>query len=157
MKLNKQLAKLLRIPTTGMKSFDILNHQSVIVTTGLYDEIKSTRFFRDAGQLHCDQDEPTESAFFIQREDGRIYVVSAGVAPSIELIREYLDPDIKADVILCAVAAENLSRYGKRFLNEEYGPLEFLAQHHPSHGVRVRVIADLSEMADAQANSSRTH
>lgn len=157
MKLDKKQAKQLRIPTAGMESFDILNHQKRIVETRLYDEIKSTRFFRDAGQLQHNHSGQTLPAFFIQREDGRLHVVSAGAAPSVELIREHLDPEVKADVILCEVEAENLSRYGKRFLNLEYGALEFLAQHHPSHDVRVQVTADLSEMANAQANSSRTH
>lgn len=157
MKIDKQLAKQLRIPTSGMETFNILRHMPAILKTGLYDEIKSTRFFRDAGQLHHNHSGQTLPAFFIQREDGRLHVVSAGANPSVELIRRYLDPEVKADVILCEVAEENLSRYGKRFLNVNYGALEFLAQHHPSHGVRVKVIADLSEMVDAQANSCRTH
>ena len=157
MKLDKQLAKLLRIPTAGMETFNILRHMPAILKTGLYDEIKSTRFFRDAGQLHNNHTGQTLPTFFIQREDGRLHVVSAGAAPSVELIREYLDPEVKADVILCEVEAENLSRYGKRFLNVDYGALEFLAQHHPSHGVWVQVTADLSEMANAQEDSCRTH
>lgn len=157
MKLNKKLVKLLRIPTRGMKPFDILNHQPVIIKTGRYDEIKSTRFFRDTGQLHHYHSGSTLPAFFIQREDGRLHVVSAGAAPSVELISEYLDPDVKADVILCEVLAENISRYEKRFLNAEYGPLEFLARHHPSQSVRVKVIADLLEIANAQAITRRTH
>ena len=157
MKLDKELAGQLYVPTTGMEPFNIINHQSVIVTTGLYDEIKSTQFFRDVGQLHCDHSGHTLPAFFIQREDGLLHVVSAGGAPSVELVREYLDPDLKAEVILCEVDADNLSRAGKGFLNAEYGVYEFLAKHHPSCEVRSGVLKGLLEKAQCEHVSQPVH
>ena len=160
MKLDKELAEQLRIPTAGMETFNILRHMPVILKTGLYDEIKSTRFFRDAVQLHHNHSEQTLSAFFIQREDGRLHVVSAGANPSVELIREYLDPEVKADVILCDVPAEcvrsaDFDYLNCSYFNVKYGPLEFLAKHHPSHDVRVQVIAVLLEMPNAHTNTSQ--
>jgi hypothetical protein len=57
-----------------------------------------------------------------------------------ELIRHYLDPDIDAEVILCKVPVEYVNQYERGYLNSEYGPIEFLAQHHPSAHIRLELI-----------------
>jgi hypothetical protein len=157
MKLDNKLASQLRIPTTGMEEFNLINKQNVLITTGLYDEIKSTRFFRENGKLHHNHNQPTSYALFIQREDGLVLVCpcSSGIA-HFENIKGYLSADIKADVILCSVPADSVSRHEKGYLNSEYGALEFLAQHHPSGAARVVAIAELSEREYAQANTSQS-
>lgn len=157
MKLDKNFAKQVRIPTEGMESFDILKHQPVALTTGLYDEIKSTKFYRESGQLHHYDDEPKGFAFYIQREDGEVYLGACRGIIFFDSIKKYLSPDIRAEVILCEVAAHEVIYYGKRYLNEKYGVLEFLARHHPSHDVRVKVLTELMEIAHAEENSSIAH
>lgn len=151
MQLDKELAKELRIPTTGMESFNIIRYQDKMLPTGQYDELKSARAYRENGMLHHDHNESVDYVYFIQREDGQIFV---GAAPNgivhFGVIKEHLDPDIKADVIRCAVPARYARRFGCGYLNPKYGPLEFLAQHHPSQKVRIKVTAMLYESAEEQ-------
>lgn len=157
MKLDKEMARRLRISTEGMESFDILKHQPVVLKTGLYDEIKSTKFYRESGQLHHNHNEPRGFAFYIQREDGEIFIGACSGIIYYECIKEFLDSEIKAEVILCEVPAHQVSYYGKRYLDIKYGAFEFLAQHHPSHEMRVKMTVELMEIAHAEENSSRAH
>ncbi len=157
MKLDKNFAAQVYIPIEGMEPFDILKHQPVVVTTGLYDKIKSTQCYRDNGHLHQDSNEPAGYAFFIQREDGEIFLGSCSGVVYYECIKEFLESDIQAEVILCEVPAHQVSYYGKRYLHAKYGAFEFLAKHHPSHEVRVKMTAELMELAHAEENSSHAH
>lgn len=160
MKLNKQIAKQLRIATGNMKSFDVLTSREVWMPTKLYDEITLTKFFLDAGQLHHDHTGPTLPVYFVQRQDGEVHVVSAGLEPSnaFPILKKYLDPEVKAVVIRCDVPAEYLGTHERGYLNSEYGALEFLVQHHPSGDARVKAIALLMEMAkNEKENSSKPH
>lgn len=151
MQLDKELTKEVRIPTTGMEPFNIIRYQDRMLPTGLYDELKSTKAYRENGMLHHEHNGPTEYAYFIQREDGYVFV---GAAPTgivhFEIIKEHLDPELKSEVILCAVPAQSVRRFGNGYLAPEYGPLEFLAQHHPSQAVRVKVTAMLFDAAEVE-------
>lgn len=157
MKLDKAFARQVHIPIDDMESFDIFKHQQAVQSTGLYDKIKSTQCYRDKGQLHQDGNEPTDYAFYIQREDGEIFLGGCSGVVYYESIKEYLDPDIQAEVILCEVPAHQVSYFGKRYLNAKYGAFEFLAKHHPSHEVRVRMSAMLWEIAHEEESSSLAH
>ena len=157
MKLDKNFAAQVYISTEGMEPFDILKHQQAVQSTGLYDKLKSTQCYRDKGQLHQGSNEPTGYAFFIQREDGEVFLGSCRGVVYYESIKEYLDPEIQAELILCEVPAHQVSYYGKRYLDVKYGTFEFLAQHHPSHEVRVRMSAMLWEIAHAEENPSLAH
>lgn len=157
MKLDKDFACELRISTEGMEEFHILKHQPVVLKTGLYDEIKSTKFYRDSGLLHHNHNEPTDYAFYIQREDGEIFIGACSGIIYYECIKEFLDSEIKAEVILCEVPAHQVSYFGKRYLNAKYGAFEFLAQHHPLHEVRLKMTAELMEIAHAEENPSLAH
>lgn len=160
MGVDNELAKRLWIPTVGMESFDVVTSREIFLPTRLYDEITLTKFYTDSGQLHHNHNGATQSVYYVQREDGKLNVVSAGLEPSnaFPILRKYLDPKIKAEVIKCNVPAESVQKYEQGYLNSEYGALEFLAQHHPSGDARVQAIALLMEMAEHEKeNTSRTH
>jgi len=146
--INENISQL-RISTDGMKVFDILNHQQVALNTGLFDEIKLTKFYRDEGQLFHHNNELTSYAFYIQREDGEFFVGACEGIIHFECIKHYLNPTIKAEVILCKVPRRYVRYYEKSYLNSEYGVLEFIANHHPVHNVRVEIIKLLQERVDA--------
>lgn len=137
MKLDKNFARKVHISTKGMEPFDILNHQQAVLSTGLYDEIKSTKFYRENGQLHHNHNEPTGYAFYIQRENGEIFLGACNGIIYFECIKEYLEPDIEAEVILCQVPASEVRSFERGYLNSVYGALLFLGNHHPSHQARV--------------------
>lgn len=152
MQLDKELAKELRIPTSGMERLNVIRYQHTVMPTGLFDELLSTRAYRENGMLHHDHSKPVDYVYFVQREDGQVFV---GHAPDgiihFEIVKECLDSHVKAQVIRCAVPVECVRRFGCGYLNPEYGPLEFLAQHHASHAVRVKVTAMLCEAVDREA------
>lgn len=156
MKLDNKLASQLRIPTTGMEEFNLINKQDTLIKTGLFNVIKSTRFFRENGKLHHNHNQPTDNALFIQREDGQVFVsVCSSGTVHFECVKDFLDAGIKAEAILCSVPANSVSRHENSYLNSENGALEFIAQHHPDHIARVVAIAELSEREYAQANTSK--
>lgn len=111
MKFSNECVNRLRISTVGMKEFNILNQQKVALTTGLFDEIKLTKFYRDEGQLPCSRDEPLAYAIYIQREDGECFVTFCYGTVYFDCVKNYLSPMIKAEVILCKVP----SRYVRHF------------------------------------------
>jgi len=91
-----------------------------------------------------------------------VQVVQTGVMRPLALSTsrlsiKYLDPKVKAELVLCIVPAGKVSRYEQGYLNSEYGVLEFIAQHHPSHDVRVKVIAELMETNNAKITTSLAH
>ncbi len=148
MKTDKDLARRLRIPTKYMRPYDLIRGQDRLLSTGLFDELISTRAYRENGVLHCDHRGPLTYAHFIQRNDGQFFVsVLLNKDVQFELIRQYLDPDIDAEVILCKVPVEHVNQYEKGYLNSEYGPIEFLAQHHPSAHIRIELIEMLHRYA----------
>jgi hypothetical protein len=151
MKVDTHTAKRLRVPTTGMEKFHAIRHQVAVVRTGLYDELKSARFYRGDRKLqHHNQSTNTayKYMYFVQREDGQFFTGSTGDKGTVafEAIKRYLDPNVKADVIVCQVPADKVDR--KRYLDPEYGALEFIACHSPSHNGRVVATALLMKMAD---------
>lgn len=158
MRLDDDTAKRLRINTAGMEPFNILRYPVMAMRTGLYDPLRSTRFFRGDGKIfHHYQGRANayDYMYFVQRDDGRLFVGSAsGGVVYYDAVKKHLAADVKADVIVCQVPAEKVNSFGQRYLNVEYGPLEFLACHHPSHSARVKAIQLLMRRAAAEANET---
>lgn len=188
MKLDKELAEQLRIPTVGMTELCL----SIMKKTGHYESRNEVRAFSENGKLHRGHNGPTEPAYFIQREDGQLFVGrlfdklpihgNLGVVCDTD-IRSKLKAGVKADLIVVDVDADCMKYHKKLFLNFHYGPLAFLAEHHPDEYAREVAWVKMAEVfmateseeekaafrevfqarADklginyAQANSSRTH
>lgn len=151
MKLDKNTFKQLRIPTSGMQPFNIVKHQERLMITGMFDELKQTRAFRENGMLHNTDDKSPAYVCFIQREDGLmvIDVASTGIV-YFDIIKEHLDPELKADVILCPVPADEIS-----YLNSEYGALLFIGRHHPDHQTRVDALGKYCEINPPKLNEEQ--
>lgn len=138
MQNNNEFISSMKIPTDGMEQFVPRYSQH-------WHEARLTTFYRDKGQLHWSHGEgvQTTTAYFVQREDGRIHVVLAGPDFNMRpILADYLDPNIKADVIECEVPlrdddGSNLTR----LYAEE--PLAFIGHRHPVHQSRVNALAVL--------------
>jgi len=152
MKLDKTFAESLRISTKGMTPYEPVRHLAKVINTGLFDELKVTQCFQECGQLHRTLEHTQQVGVYvcyIHREDGEIYlmyITPPGQSGHYEMIKTRLDPQVRAEVIVTQAPASEVERYGRGYLNPECGPLEFLAQHHPSHTARVAAIAKLMEM-----------
>lgn len=141
MKLDKELAEQLRIPTVGMKQIQL----SIMKETGHYELPSEVRAFSENGKLHCGHNGPTECAYFIQRVDGYLAVGrlsdklptvgNLGVVcdPS---VRAHLEAGVKADLIVVEADADCMRHPDKLFLNSHYGPLAFLSAYHPDEYTR---------------------
>ncbi|GAB2190479.1 hypothetical protein MAH1_20870 [Sessilibacter sp. MAH1] len=153
MKLDKEMAGQLYIPTAGMESFDVVNHREVLLTTGLYEVLRKTLFFRDKGQLHWSDDpsELTELVYLVQREDGVVKVVRAGLmgVNAYEILKEHLDPEIQAEVIECRISYA----LWVKCRDSETGVLAFYAFHHPDWEVRKGLAIGLLERENAHTNT----
>ncbi len=188
MKLDSELAKQLRIPTAGMTEIRL----GVMMKTGHYDYPDEVRAFLENGKLPNDHTGSDTSVYFIQREDGYVAVgVLSENLPTINNIGIVCDPSIKthlesgiaAEFIVAKVDPVCVKHHEKLFLNSHYGPLAFLAEHHPDTYSRELAWLKMAEVfmateseeekalfsevwkdrADklginyAQANTSRTH
>jgi hypothetical protein len=97
------------------------------------------------GQLHWPHGEGVQTAtvYFVQREDGLMRVVVAGVEGSMRpLLADCLDPNIKAQVIECKVPLRDVdvSNLTRLYVEE---PLAFVGNRHPVHQSRVAALAIL--------------
>jgi hypothetical protein len=169
MKLDAKLAKLLRIPTRGMKPHEAVPLQAIMLNRGLEKELTLTQGFLNQGQLCINHNEPTRYMCFIQRSDGEIFVAPAASNGTDYLsVKDKLNENINAEIILSNVAREDwFGTLNEGFLNPRYAALEFLAQHHPRADARVAAIKALmwleetdpneraKELADAQAITSQ--
>ena len=104
-----------------------------------------TTFFRDKGQLHWQHnEEPTNTVYFVQREDGVIRVVPAGAEFNIRpILSPHLDPSVQAEVIECQVPAREVRLYVEQ-------PLAFIGDRHPSHETRVSALGVVAERPQAK-------
>ncbi len=137
MQLNDLLTRL-TIPTGGMERFTPRYSQH-------WHEARLTTFFRDKGQLHWPHGDCVQTAtvFFVQREDGLMRVVVAGVEGSMRpLLADCLDPNIKTQVIECKVPLRDVdvSNLIRLYVEE---PLAFVGSRHPVHQSRVDALAIL--------------
>ena len=123
MQIHQEIMRQLRIPVTGMDKFEPVKNS--YLNTGVFDEIKSTKFYRDKGQLHRRHivTPPTMRVCFIQREDGYLKVAQVDSDHEI-LLRLLLDAEVNAEVIECRIPAEDWVCYTTY-------PLWFILQHHP--------------------------
>lgn len=150
MKLSRELANQLRISTRGMERFELI--RKIYANCGLYDEFRSTKFWKDKGQLEWlwGRELLTDPAYFIQRADSQFKVV-VGISDryiALHCLKEYLDEDVDAKVIECKVP-ELLAR---RCRESEMGVYDFVALRHPSWEVRKAVAMKILEWDDAQDN-----
>lgn len=90
----------------------------------------------------------TVKGYFVQAVDGEACYVPNLSHLGIASIESYLDPNIKADVILCNVSAEEVQGY----MHPVRGAAEFLARRHPSSMVRQELLAMLHVYASARLN-----
>lgn len=150
MKIDRDIAKQLRIPTKGMQEFRITYRQFDSIQT----EVNATKFFRDEGQLYSSGDE-TELVYLVQREDGVVEVVLAGLdgVNAYHILKEHLDPDVKAEVIECKISNALLIKCR----DSDVGVLTFYAFHHPDREIRKGLALGLLECEDAKENTSGTH
>lgn len=152
MRLDTVLTNQLRIPTTGMKKYDVIYRQF----SGLLTEIKSTTFYKDNGRLNWsgDESELTCSVYFIQREDGVVKVVSSGLmgVNAYHILKDHLEADIKADVIECKIPDALI----RKCIHSDFGALAYIALRHPDWRVRKDLATQLLEYEDAQTNPSQS-
>lgn len=132
--------EMMKLPTAGMERFTPRHLQH-------WHEAKLTTFYRDRGQLHWphDADVPTSKVYVVQREDGLLRVVPAGVAYNMyPILQPHLDENIKAEVIECQVPMrdEEMRNLVRAYVEE---PLLFLADRHPGHEARVALAILLND------------
>lgn len=78
----------------------------------LQAEVTATKFYRDQGQLHQPHEfAVTDLVYLVQREDGVVKVVPAGLmgVNAYHILKEHLDSDVRAEVIECRVPKERLN------------------------------------------------
>lgn len=157
MKVNKEVAKQLRIPTFGMERFRL----SVMSRCGHYKEADNVRAFLESGMLHNNHKRSDALAYFIQRNDGYLAVerlsaemgVEAGRGVTCEpSIFAHLKAGVATDFIVTKVDSAFFCYRDKLFLNKHYGPLAFLAEHHPDAYTREYAWLRMAEMFMATAS-----
>lgn len=127
------------IPTDEMKIIDMYSgehkHQG--------DCVRLTKFFEDAGQLHWKHGRgvQTINGYFVQAWDQEMVFVVEDRALNIGSVAQYLDANIRCEVIKCRVPLDEAYKYEQA----QYGALLFLSEFHPSHQMRVDALEEMAE------------